>query len=474
MPQLVPSLLKLPETPKLQSPTRAPSGQGGQDDGQSFADTLDEVKGRASRKSNDDEKPSAKVEQKKQARPAKATDKNDPARKSNAKTTKANDPQATRDDEAQSDANGGHSGQNKPKSQKQAAEDKPSPEPDESLVLQPAAVVELQASQNPASPMKDAQQGKEGSTAPSGAVKRPIVHTVVPKQSDDAKQKDGASDVSKDESADVNTSQSPDKTKAPPVANPNVPQAAADDPGSVRKAPLLAAKGSQRPQGDSNAGQSPDAQAAVAAAQSMADAFDAPDDSQPATDAASDSKPTAKLSLDDVAGGSLSQTDASAANAPGGVTRAATPPPDAPPAPPEAQFAEANHAKIVGGIQGQLLPNGGSMHIRLDPPELGALNVRVEMRDGVMTAAFETTNDQATKLLSHSLGDLKTALEAQGVSVEKLHVRQSSQQQSSSGDDHKGNRQQDSAAQREQQRRDLMRRMWRRLMKGQDPLDLVG
>jgi flagellar hook-length control protein FliK len=114
------------------------------------------------------------------------------------------------------------------------------------------------------------------------------------------------------------------------------------------------------------------------------------------------------------------------------------------------------------------------MHIRLDPPELGAVNVRVEMRDGVMTAAFETTTDQATKLLSHSLGDLKSALEAQGVNVEKLHVRQSPQHQPGGGEDRPGGRQQDSAAQRDQQRRELMRRMWRRLMKGQDPLDLVA
>ena len=64
------------------------------------------------------------------------------------------------------------------------------------------------------------------------------------------------------------------------------------------------------------------------------------------------------------------------------------------------------------------------MHIRLDPPELGALQVSVQMKDGVMTATFQTSNDDATKLLSHSLGQLKHALETQGVSVDKLHVTQ--------------------------------------------------
>jgi len=149
-----------------------------------------------------------------------------------------------------------------------------------------------------------------------------------------------------------------------------------------------------------------------------------------------------------------------------------------PPAPqtPEAQFAQANHSSIVTAVHGQLLPNGGSMHIRLDPPELGAVRIHVEMRDGIMTASFETTNDQATKLLSHSLGELKTSLEAQGVTIDRLHVRQATKEQSSSGEGRQDDRdrQQEHAANQEQQRKEMLRQMWRRLMKGQGPLDLVA
>jgi flagellar hook-length control protein FliK len=143
---------------------------------------------------------------------------------------------------------------------------------------------------------------------------------------------------------------------------------------------------------------------------------------------------------------------------------------------PEAQFADANRSKIVSGITGKLLPDGGSMQLTLDPANLGPMQVRVEMKNGVMSASFETSNDQASKLLSHSLGDLKSALEAQGVTVEKLHVSQSSKQQPSSGDSRQGSSDagQNRAAQQEQQRKDMMQRMWRRLMKGQDPLDLVA
>lgn len=142
----------------------------------------------------------------------------------------------------------------------------------------------------------------------------------------------------------------------------------------------------------------------------------------------------------------------------------------------ESQFADANHPKIVSGITGRMLPGGGSMQIRLDPPELGAIQVRVEMHNGVMTASFETSNDQASRLLSHSLGDLRSALEAQGVSVQKLQVSQSPKQQASSGDTQKDGSQtpQDTASQREQQRKEMVRRMWQKLMGGQDPVDLVA
>lgn len=148
----------------------------------------------------------------------------------------------------------------------------------------------------------------------------------------------------------------------------------------------------------------------------------------------------------------------------------------APVAPPEAQFADANRAKIVSGITGKLLPDGGSMNLTLDPANLGPLQVRVEMKNGVMSASFETSNDQASKLLTHSLADLKSALEAQGVTVEKLHVGQAPRQQSSSGDSKQGSSEQgqNSASQQEQQRKEMVRRMWRKLMKGQDPLDLVA
>jgi len=133
---------------------------------------------------------------------------------------------------------------------------------------------------------------------------------------------------------------------------------------------------------------------------------------------------------------------------------------------------------ILTAIHGELLPNGGSMHIRLDPPELGALNVQIDVRDGIVTASFQTSNDEATRLLSHSLGQLRTTLESAGVSVEKLQVQQAPREHfnSSNRDNDQSPRQQayERSAQDDRQRREMLQRMWRRLTVGRDELDLVA
>lgn len=152
---------------------------------------------------------------------------------------------------------------------------------------------------------------------------------------------------------------------------------------------------------------------------------------------------------------------------------------DSPPPPPEVQFAQTNHDKIVTGVQTQLLPHGGTMEIRLDPPELGALKVMVEMRDGVMSATFQTSSEEATQLLSHSLNQLKHVLESQGVSVERLQVQQAPKSDSSNTKDDPNQRQQqatsdDHAARQEQQRKEMMRRMWRRVSGAGDPIDYLA
>ncbi len=159
-----------------------------------------------------------------------------------------------------------------------------------------------------------------------------------------------------------------------------------------------------------------------------------------------------------------------------GVTNLAKPEQPAPP--PETRFADVNHPEIVKGIATQLLPRGGTMQLRLDPPELGALQVTLSMKDGVMNATFQTSNDDATRLLSHSMTQLKTAMESAGISVDKLqvqHTPKDSQSHTAGEDQGKGQTGQDDLTrQQEQQRKDMIKRMWRKLSGENDPLDLVA
>jgi len=152
----------------------------------------------------------------------------------------------------------------------------------------------------------------------------------------------------------------------------------------------------------------------------------------------------------------------------------------APASNPGAKFVAENHPNIVQSVKTQLLPTGGTMRLRLDPPELGAMQVSVHVKDGVVTASFETSNDQATKMLSHSLGQLKQALESQGITVGKMHVQQSATGESAGNQtadrdsDSDPSSENTSSSQQDEQRRETLRRMWERLSIGGDPLDLVA
>lgn len=150
-----------------------------------------------------------------------------------------------------------------------------------------------------------------------------------------------------------------------------------------------------------------------------------------------------------------------------------------PPAP-EAAFVEDNHPGIVRDVRSAMAPDGtGKMEIRLDPPELGALTVKVEMRDGLITASFQTSSDEATRLLGHSLAQLKHSLESAGVTVDRLQVQQAPKQDASNQNFDRDPRRQDPQTSQdntrhEQQRREMLQRLWQRLRNNGDPVDLFA
>lgn len=224
--------------------------------------------------------------------------------------------------------------------------------------------------------------------------------------------------------------------------------------------------------GASSANPTTSAPATIASLQSsMEEAFGAIEDAIGAADAADDQGRATRTDDASPLTATFEQDLQRATSATGPAKSAAAAPLD-----PQVQFVDTNHPKIVSGMRSELLPNGGTMRIRLDPPELGALQVTVHLRDGVMTASFETSNDEATRMLSHSLNQLKTVLEAGGVSVEKLHVQQSPKQESQAGQEQQqgGSREQQQEARQEQQRREMLQRMWRKLAGAGDPIDFVA
>lgn len=139
---------------------------------------------------------------------------------------------------------------------------------------------------------------------------------------------------------------------------------------------------------------------------------------------------------------------------------------------------EQNRDRIVTAVESQISTKGGSMRIRLDPPELGSMQVKVEMRGETVSATFQTSNDQAAKILTHGLGMLKSALERQGLSVDRLQVQttRNDAENSNMGDSNNGSSTawQGYQNQQDQQRRQTLNQMWKRASTGRDPLDMVA
>lgn len=372
-------------------------------------------------------------------------------------------------DAGQGDAEGGteEQGAGTPKQQKKDAS------PSDSLPADlPAAIVQVQSGTIQNGPAVPASSSKTGA-APTKATKSVATTKITAMKVDGASTRDSVSEQGATDPSNGEASARTDGEESSP--SNGIASGASARAGKTRLA--IQPKnggGTQEESGPSSVNAAVAQQAALAAASAQ------PDDAAmsspiPAIGPAVPAARTVRNGPDDLLFQSVPQ-QAGTSSAPGAAAASDAADVDDAQSSPEAQFADANHPRIVSGITGRMLPSGGTMQLRLDPPELGAIQVRVEMHNGVMTASFETSNDQASRLLSHSLGDLRSALEAQGVSVQKLQVSQSATQQSSSGDAQKDGSQtpQDTASQREQQRKEMVRRMWQKLMGGQDPVDLVA
>ena len=89
------------------------------------------------------------------------------------------------------------------------------------------------------------------------------------------------------------------------------------------------------------------------------------------------------------------------------------------------QITEADHRRFVDRVA-RALPTaegrGGTLRLRLSPPELGALRLEVTLQNGVLTAKVEAETPLARSLLLDNLPVLRERLEDQGVRVDQFDV----------------------------------------------------
>ena len=84
--------------------------------------------------------------------------------------------------------------------------------------------------------------------------------------------------------------------------------------------------------------------------------------------------------------------------------------------------ADSPYEQIVLGLRTKLDANNQRAQIELNPPNLGRLQVSVEVSNGQLTAQFHATTDVVRDLLRSNMDRLRSVLEGQGITVDKLAV----------------------------------------------------
>lgn len=92
------------------------------------------------------------------------------------------------------------------------------------------------------------------------------------------------------------------------------------------------------------------------------------------------------------------------------------------PTPESSVFTPELGAKVLGRIRVTLQPELREATIQLTPAELGRVQIRIAMHDGVMAASFRTETAQAREVLERQLPELRAMLAAQGIEAERIDV----------------------------------------------------
>ncbi|GKU78628.1 flagellar hook-length control protein FliK [Paenibacillus sp. L3-i20] len=88
-------------------------------------------------------------------------------------------------------------------------------------------------------------------------------------------------------------------------------------------------------------------------------------------------------------------------------------------------FAETMNGLIVQKFDIRTLNGFSEAKLILFPEQLGQVDVKISMQNGLLTAVFQADTAMAKDLLDNQMAQLRASLQAQGLTVDKLEVTQS-------------------------------------------------
>lgn len=88
------------------------------------------------------------------------------------------------------------------------------------------------------------------------------------------------------------------------------------------------------------------------------------------------------------------------------------------------EFAQSMTGLIVQKFDLTNVNGVSEAKLMLFPEHLGQVDVRITMQNGLLTAVFQTDNAMAKDMLDNQMSQLRSALQAQGLMVDKLEVSQ--------------------------------------------------
>ncbi len=84
---------------------------------------------------------------------------------------------------------------------------------------------------------------------------------------------------------------------------------------------------------------------------------------------------------------------------------------------------DLNAVRLSRALNSAVKQNGGGLTLRLTPPELGTVRINLQLQGASVSADFLAESDAGGRLLTKQLTQLRSALENQGLTVERLGVQ---------------------------------------------------